>query len=163
MEERDNIEKKQGGKSTEDGWKRPENWKGQGCGKHQAHKRKVEMSEEALKSQKSQECCRRKEESGRMPREGQETRRKRRKILQKGCGMKKKEREWQREFQRKFKEFERRERSRKNGLEHHRTSEERDGTSQKRAEKDKKERIFWKKGHQSSINRACTYLEKRAS
>ena len=57
------------------------------------------MSEGALKPQKSQECCRRKEGSGRIPIEGQETRRKRRMVLQK-----KKEREGQRDFQRKFKE-----------------------------------------------------------
>ena len=79
------------------------------------------MSEGALKPQKSQECCRRKEGSGRIPIEGQETRRKRRMVLQKVWGMKK-EREGQRDFQRKFKEFEGKERFRKNGLDHHRTS-----------------------------------------
>ena len=29
-------------------------------------------------------------------------------------------------------------------------------------EEDKKERIFWKKGHQNSIIRACTYLERES-
>ena len=54
------------------------------------------------------------------------------------------------------------ERFRKNGLDPHRTSGEKgNGTNQKRAEKDKKERIFWKKGQQNIINRACTYLEKK--
>ena len=47
-------------------------------------KGKAEISGGALKLQKSQECCRRKEESGRIPLEGQRTRRKRRKVLQKG-------------------------------------------------------------------------------
>ena len=37
------------------------------------------------------------------------------------------------------------------------------GTSQKRAEKEKNERIFWKKGPQISIIRACTYIEKKES
>ena len=68
--------------------------------------RKAEISGGALKLQKSQECCRRKEESGRIPLEGQRTRRKRRKVLQKRWGMKKKEKEWQREFQRELKVFE---------------------------------------------------------
>ena len=69
-------------------------------------KGKAEISGGALKLQKSQECCRRKEESGRIPLEGQRTRRKRREVLQKRWGMKKKDKEWQREFQRKLKEFE---------------------------------------------------------
>ena len=68
-------------------------------------KRKADMNEGALKPQKSQECCRRKEESGRIPSEGQRTRRKGRKVLQKRWGMKKKEEEWQGEFPRKLKEF----------------------------------------------------------
>ena len=119
------------------------------------------MSEGALKPQKSQECCRRKEGSERIPIRGQETRRKRRKVLQKGWGMKKKETKGQRDFQRKSKEFEGRERFRKNGLDPHRTSKEKgNGTNQKSKEKDKNERIFWEKGHQNSINRACTYLER---
>ena len=82
-------------------------------------KRKVELSEGALKPQKSQECCRRKEGSGRIPIEGQETRRKRRKVLQKGWGN---EEEGERRAKRPPKEFEGRERFRKNGLDHHRTS-----------------------------------------
>ena len=52
VEERDNREKKQGGKSTEEAWKRPDNWKVQRCGKSQGRnlpKKKVEMSEGALK------------------------------------------------------------------------------------------------------------------
>ena len=46
-------------------------------------KGKAEISGGALELQKSQECCRRKEESGRIPSEGQRIRRKRRKVLQK--------------------------------------------------------------------------------
>ena len=49
-------------------------------------KGKAEISGGALKLQKSQECCRRKEESGRILLEGQITRRKRRKVLQKRGG-----------------------------------------------------------------------------
>ena len=77
--------------------------------------------------------------------------------------MKKKERKGQRDFQKKSKEFEGRKRLRKNGLDPHITSGEKgSGTNQKRAEKDKNERIFWKKGPQNSINRACTYIEKKS-
>ena len=46
-----------------------------------------------LEPQKSQECCRRKEGSGRILIKGQENRRKRRKVLQKGWRIEKKERE----------------------------------------------------------------------
>ena len=46
-------------------------------------KGKAEISGGALKSQ---ECCRRREESGRIPLEGQRTRRKGRKVLQKRLG-----------------------------------------------------------------------------
>ena len=56
-------------------------------------KRKVALSEGALKPQKSQECCRRKEGSGRITIKGHESRRKRRKVLQKGWKMKKKGKE----------------------------------------------------------------------
>ena len=59
-----------------------------------------------MQLQKGQECCRRREESGRILLEGQITRRKGRKVLWKRRGMKKKEKEWQRKFQRKLKEFE---------------------------------------------------------
>ena len=58
-----------------------------------------------MQLQKGQECCRRREESGRILIEGQRTRRKRRKFLQKRWGMKEKEKEWQREFPRKLEEF----------------------------------------------------------
>ena len=47
-------------------------------------KGQAEISGGALELQKSQECCRRKEESGRTPLEGQGTRRKGKKVLQKG-------------------------------------------------------------------------------
>ena len=48
-------------------------------------KGKAEISGGVLKLQKSQECCRRREESG-IPLEGQRTRRKGRKVLQKRLG-----------------------------------------------------------------------------
>ena len=79
------------------------------------------MSEGALKPQKNQECCRRKEGPGRTLIEGQETRRKRRMVLQKGWGN---EEEGERRAKRPPKEFEGRERFRKNGLDHYRTSGE---------------------------------------
>ena len=44
------------------------------------------MSRRALGPQKSQECCRRREESGRIPLEGQRTRRMERKVLQTRLG-----------------------------------------------------------------------------
>ena len=49
-------------------------------------KEKAEMSGKALRPQKSQEVCRRREGSGRIPSEGQKTRRKERKVLQKMLG-----------------------------------------------------------------------------
>ena len=67
-------------------------------------KGKAEISGGALELQKSQECCRRKE-SGRIILEGQRTRRKGRKVLQKKWGMKEEEEEWQGEFQGKLREF----------------------------------------------------------
>ena len=70
--------------------------------------------------------------------------------------------EGKRRVKRLSKEFDGRERFRKNGLDPHRTSgEEESGTSQKRAEKEKDERIFWKEGLQNTINKACTYIEKK--
>ena len=55
-------------------------------GKGTCLKGKAEISGGALKLQKSQECCRRREESGRILLEGQRTRRKGRKVLQKRLG-----------------------------------------------------------------------------
>ena len=51
------------------------------------------MSMGVLKPERNLECCRRKEGSGRILIKGQENRRKRRKVLQKGWRIEKKERE----------------------------------------------------------------------
>ena len=76
-----------------------ENEKSQSVGKVRLIKRRNLPKEEGrlrmgvLEPQKSQECCRRKEGSGRILIKGQENRRKRRKVLQKGWRIEKKERE----------------------------------------------------------------------
>ena len=99
-----------------------------------------------MEPQKSQEPCRRREKSGKHPQKARELggRRRNRKENSK----------------KKLREFERIEESGRIGLELIEHQEERNGTNQKKAEKDKEEGTFWKKGHQNSINKACTYLRK---
>ena len=58
----------------------------------------------------------------------------------------------------KLREFERIEESRRIGLETHGTS---GGREWNKPEEVLEEGTFWKKGHQISINKACTYLRKK--
>ena len=69
-------------------WEKLSSWREGTC-----LKRKEDWNVGTLKPQRSRECYRRKEEFGRIPIKGQETRRRRRKALQKGWRIEKKERE----------------------------------------------------------------------
>ena len=70
--------------------------------------------------------------------------------------MKKKEEEWQGEFQRKLKEFDG---SRRNGLDPQRKTRKNEmEQSGKRDREGKKKELSGRKDPQKGINRACTYL-----